>query len=65
MAEQERELDLIWGLAEIGKVIGRTYPQVHHMVRSGKLPPVRQVGQRYFASRRALIAFFNCEENAA
>ncbi|PZR81852.1 MAG: hypothetical protein DI537_37615 [Stutzerimonas stutzeri] len=65
MAEQERELDLVWGLADIGKVIGRTYPQVHHMVRSKKLPMVRQVGQRYFASRRALIAFFDREEDAA
>ena len=65
MAEQKENLDLIWGLGEIGEVIGRTYQQVHHMVRTGNLPPVRQVGQRYVTSRRALIAFFNGEENAA
>lgn len=65
MADEKENLDLIWGLAEIGELIGRTYPQVHHMVRTGKLPPVRQVGHRYVTSRKALIAFFNGEESAA
>ncbi|WLS07529.1 hypothetical protein Q9314_15275 [Shinella sumterensis] len=64
MAEHEEELDLIWGLNEIGKVIGRSYQQTHHMVRTHNLPPVRQVGQRYVASRKALIAFFRGEDAA-
>lgn len=50
--------DLIWGIAEIAKVIGRTERQTYHMVASGSLPVVKQVGQRYVASRSKLIAFF-------
>lgn len=58
MAEQKENLDLIWGVGAIGKEIGRTYQQTYHMIQAGHLPPVRQVGQRYVASRRALIEFF-------
>lgn len=56
-------LDLIWGVEDIGKLIGRNYQQTYHMIRSGKLPPVKQVGERYVASRQKLIAFFT--EDAA
>jgi hypothetical protein len=51
-------LDLIWGVEEIGKLIGRNYQATYHMIRSGKLPMVKQVGERYVASRRKLVAFF-------
>lgn len=51
-------LDLIWGVEEIGKLIGRNYQQTYHMIRSGKLPMVKQIGERYVASRGKLIAFF-------
>ncbi|TIT10817.1 MAG: hypothetical protein E5W74_15195 [Mesorhizobium sp.] len=56
--ENPEELDLIWGVEEIGKLIGRNYQQTYHMIRSGKLPPVKQIGERYVASRRKLVAFF-------
>lgn len=63
---EAKELDLIWGVGPIGREIGRTYQQTYHMIQAGHLSPVvRQVGQRYVASRRALIAFFNGEETAA
>lgn len=52
------ELDLVWGVEAIGNLIGRNYQQTYHMIRSGKLPMVKQVGERYVASRRKLIAFF-------
>jgi len=52
------ELDLIWGVEAIGKLIGRSYQQTYHMIRSGQLPMVKQVGERYVASRSKLIAFF-------
>lgn len=52
------ELDLIWGVGPIGKLIGRTYQQTYHMIQSGHLPMVKQVGERYVASRRKLVAFF-------
>lgn len=54
----EDELDLIWGVEEIGKIIRRNYQQTYHMIRSGRLPMVKQVGERYVASRKKLIAFF-------
>ncbi|MGN6143430.1 MAG: hypothetical protein ACTHOP_07565 [Mesorhizobium sp.] len=55
--DKETELDLIWGVEAIGKLIGRTYQQTHHMLRTGKLP-AKQVGERWVASRAKLIAFF-------
>ncbi|EKF58605.1 hypothetical protein QWE_18433 [Agrobacterium albertimagni AOL15] len=61
---EAKELDLIWGVGPIGKEIGRTYQQTYHMIQAGHLPPVRQVGQRYVASRRALIEFFMKEAAA-
>lgn len=51
-------IDLIWGLDDISKLIGRTYQQTHHMIRSGHLPIVKQVGERYVVSRQKLVAFF-------
>lgn len=50
--------DLIWGVADIAKVIGRTDRQTYHMISNGSLPAVKQVGQRYVASRSKLIEFF-------
>lgn len=52
------ELDLIWGVEAIGKLIGRTDRQTYHMISSGNLPVVKQVGERYVASRSKLISFF-------
>ncbi len=51
-------MDLIWGVAEIAKVISRTERQTYHMIQSGHLPVVKQVGERYVASRSKLVAFF-------
>ncbi len=51
-------LDLIWGVEDIGKLIGRNYQQTYHMISTGKLPMVRQIGERYVVSRAKLIAFF-------
>ncbi|MBX9467071.1 MAG: hypothetical protein KL839_04085 [Rhizobium sp.] len=62
---EAKELDLIWGVGPIGKEIGRTYQQTYHMIQAGHLSPVvRQVGQRYVASRKALIEFFTKEAAA-
>ncbi|RVO34831.1 hypothetical protein [Sinorhizobium meliloti] len=64
MDKKNEALDLVWGIDEIGKLIGRNFQQTYHMIRSGHLPMVKQVGERYVASRRKLIAFF-MEEDAA
>ena len=57
-AKQAGELDLIWGVAEIARLIGRTERQTYHMIQSGHLSVVKQVGARYVASRQKLIACF-------
>lgn len=56
--QDSNEIDLVWGVGPIGKLIGRSYRQTYHMIQSGNLPMVKQVGERYVASRSKLIAFF-------
>lgn len=56
--EAEGNLDLVWGVTDIAKLIGRTERQTYHMIYSGHLPIVKQVGERYVASRGKLIEFF-------
>jgi hypothetical protein len=51
-------MDLVWGVDEIAKLIGRNYRQTYHMIQSDHLPMVKQVGERYVASRQKLIEFF-------
>jgi hypothetical protein len=63
METKDQSLDLIWGVQAIADVIGRTYQQTHHMISTGKLPMVKQIGERYVVSRAKLIAFFT--EDAA
>lgn len=58
MPDAAENLDLVWGIEAIAKVIGRTPRQTYHMVQAESLPVVRQVGKRYVASRSKLIAFF-------
>ncbi len=58
MDRKDEALDLIWGVSEIAKMIGRTERQTYHMIQSGNLPVVKQIGERYVASRSKLIAFF-------
>jgi hypothetical protein len=52
------ELDLVWGVQAIADIIGRSYQQTYHLIATGKLPMVKQVGERYVVSRKKLIAFF-------
>lgn len=55
--ETENDLDLIWGVAAIAKLIGRTDRQTYDMLTAGHLP-AKQVGTRWVAERGRLIAFF-------
>lgn len=54
----EKELDLVWGVQAIADIIGRNYQQTYHMITTGKLPMVKQIGERYVVSRQKLVAFF-------
>lgn len=51
-------LDLVWGVQAIADIIGRSYQQTYHMIATGRLPMVKQVGERYVVSRQKLISFF-------
>lgn len=60
--DQTKKLDLVWGVAEIAKLIGRTHAATYHMCANGELP-ARRIGRRWVAKREALERFF--EETAA
>lgn len=47
--------DLCWGMREIAKAIRQTERQAEHLHTLGVLP-IRKVGGRLVASKRALIA---------
>nr|WP_085043836.1 hypothetical protein [Ensifer aridi] len=50
-------IELIWGAAEIAKVIGRSQRSTFHMLDSGELP-AKKVGGRWVAERGQLLRFF-------
>jgi len=60
---QHDSMDLIWGVSNIARLIGRSDRQTYHMIQRGHLPMVKQIGERYVASRQKLIEFFT--EDAA
>lgn len=53
----DKPMDLIWGLKAIAKLIGRTERQAFYMASEGRIP-VKQVGGRWVASRQKLVDFF-------
>jgi hypothetical protein len=46
---------LAWGVEEIGRVIGRTPRQTHHILTQGQIKSARKVGGKWVANREALI----------
>ncbi|RZS82069.1 hypothetical protein EV217_2882 [Phyllobacterium myrsinacearum] len=56
-AEMEANMDLLWEVDEIAKLIGRTPRQTFHMLKKGELP-AKKVGGRWVAERGQLIRFF-------
>ena len=57
MIANKEPLELIWGIEDIGKVIGRTSRQTYHMLINDQLP-AKQIGSRWVAERGKLISFF-------
>tara|TARA_R110002051_G_scaffold235179_1_gene296613 strand:+ start:7431 stop:7634 length:204 start_codon:yes stop_codon:yes gene_type:complete len=55
--QPHQPLDLVWGAANIGKVINRTPRQAWEALHKGELP-ARQVNRKWVASRRKLVEFF-------
>jgi len=57
MSTVDSSIDLIWEVAEIAKLIGRTERQTFHILQSGALP-AKKVGGRWVAERGTLLRFF-------
>ncbi|AWC22211.1 hypothetical protein CO731_01667 [Aminobacter sp. MSH1] len=57
MLHMEATIDLVWEVAEIAKLIGRTPRQTFHMLKTGQLP-AKKVGGRWVAERGKLLRFF-------
>lgn len=55
-----RSLDLVWGGAEIAKVIGRSPRATFGMLEKGEIP-ARKVSGRWVIERGKLVAFFTGE----
>ncbi|PWE55595.1 hypothetical protein DEM27_15490 [Metarhizobium album] len=53
----DSSLELVWGAAEIAKLIGRSPRSTFHMLDNGELP-AKKVGGRWVAERNQLIRFF-------
>jgi hypothetical protein len=51
------EKPVLWGAEEIGRVIGRTPRQTHHLLTTGKIKSAQKVGGRWVAGRGALREF--------
>lgn len=47
--------DIVWEVKNIAKVIRRTERQTFHLLSTGQLP-ARQIGNRWVASRKKLLA---------
>ena len=49
--------DIVWGLENIGKIIGQKPHQVHYMLKHGQLPGGQLGKNKWYSSRRALKQF--------
>ncbi|TPW27797.1 helix-turn-helix domain-containing protein [Martelella alba] len=56
MTENEK-LDLVWGAADIAKVIGQSRQVTYNMLSKGELP-AKKIGDRWVARRGELDRFF-------
>ena len=52
------ESPVVWGADEIGKVIGRSSRQTHHLLASDQIKSAKKVGGRWVAGRAALLREF-------
>lgn len=54
---ESNELDLVWEVDAIAKLIKRTNRQTYHMLATGQLP-AKKVGGKWVSSRGALLNHF-------
>ncbi len=63
MKDEQKPLGIIWGVAAIAQVIGRTRRQTYHALEKGALP-AQKVAGRWCASRKKLEQLFEGEDAA-
>lgn len=56
--ERNDDLEIVWGAAEIGRVINQTRRQTHYMLSRGLIKAARQCGGRWYADKAGLRAQF-------
>jgi hypothetical protein len=61
----DSELDLVWGVAGIGKVIKRSPRQTHYLLAKGAILAAMQIGSLWCADRKGLIAQFRGQPTGA
>jgi len=49
---------IVWGAAEIGRIINRSKRQTHHLLSRGYIKSAKQIGGRWCASTSALLKEF-------
>ena len=54
-------VDLVWGAADIARMLGLTERQAFHVLEK-RLLPAKKIGGRWVASRSALLRHFSSEE---
>ena len=64
MPTVDENSDLVWGAAEIGRVIGRPARITFYLLEKGILPG-RKLGGRWVVSRKALLPAVIGEEQAS
>jgi hypothetical protein len=52
------DCDFAWGAAAIGRIIGLTVRQAHHLLQNGQIKSARKVGGKWVANRTALLREF-------
>lgn len=59
--------DIVWGLENIGKIIGQKPHQVHYMLKHGQLPGGQLGKNKWYASRKDLLRFMaaNARKNVS
>jgi hypothetical protein len=57
MPDQTNQLDLVWEVSAIARVIGRTERQTFRLLETGQLPG-KKVGGRWVSERGKLLRFF-------
>jgi hypothetical protein len=59
---EEKVSPVVWGCDAIGKVIGRSPRQTHHLITKNQIQSVKKVGGRWVAGRAALLREFGASQ---